>query len=86
MVRNSRVGKGWCCDGSRKVDVGFFVLAATTVSRVNVCRKTESCSLLLCFFVCSASFVVGYKAVRLVDGRRMVQSLPTATFGDGCLV
>ena len=39
-------------DGSRNVDVVFFVMAASTVSRVNVCRKTESCSLPLCFFAC----------------------------------
>ena len=70
--------------GSRNVDVVIFVLAGSTVSRVNVCRKTESCSLPLCFFACSASFVVGYKAVRVVDGRRMVQLLPTATLGDAC--
>ena len=51
MVRDSRVGWGWCCDGSGNADVVFFVLAASTVSQVNVFRKTESCSLLLCFFV-----------------------------------
>ena len=42
VVRDSRVGCGWCYDGSRNVDVVFLVLAASTVSRVNVCHKTES--------------------------------------------
>ena len=58
----------WCCDGSRNVDVVFLVLAASTVSRVNVCRK-DRVMFVTTVFLCVFCIVCGWVQSSPTGGR-----------------